>query len=131
MSVSNTDDVIDSRDVIERIEELQGERDSFEVDGEENPEAWAEQNPDDAEELRVLEALAEECEGYSDWEHGETLIRESYWEDYVQELLEDIGDIPRNIPGYLVIDWEATARNIAYDYTIVNFGGVDYYIRNC
>ena len=36
MSVSNTDDVIDSRDVIERIEELQGERDSFEVDGEEN-----------------------------------------------------------------------------------------------
>ena len=132
MSVSNTDDVIDSRDVIERIEELQGERDSFEVDGEENPGAWAEQNPDDAEELRVLEALAEECEDYaSDWRHGETLIRESYWQDYVQELLEDVGDIPRDLPHYLVIDWEATARNIAYDYTLVDFGGVDYYIRNC
>lgn len=132
MTISNTDDVIDSRDVIERIEELQGERDSFELDGEENPEAWAVQNPDDAEELRVLEALAEECEDYaSDWRHGETLVRESYWEDYVQELLEDIGDIPRDLPHYLVIDWEATARNIAYDYTIVDFGGVDYYIRNC
>lgn len=132
MTISNTDDVIDSRDVIERIEELQGERDSFELDGEENPEAWAEQNPDDAEELRELEALAEECEGYaSDWRHGEALIRESYWEDYVQELLEDCGDIPRNLPHYLVIDWEATARNIAVDYTEVDFGGVTYYIRSC
>ena len=76
--------------------------------------------------------MAEECEDYaSDWRHGETLIRESYWQDYVQELLEDVGDIPRDPPHYLVIDWEATARNIAYDYTIVDFGGIDYYIRNC
>lgn len=124
MTISNTDDVIDSRNVIERIEELQGERDSFELDGEENPEAWAEQNPDDAEELRVLEALAEECEDYaSDWRRGEALIRESYWEDYVQELLD--------MPHYLVIDWEATARNIAVDYAEVDFGGVTYYIRSC
>jgi hypothetical protein len=30
-----------------------------------------------------------------------------------------------------VIDWEATARNIAVDYTEVDFGGVTYYIRSC
>lgn len=49
----------------------------------------------------------------------------------MQELLEDIGDIPRDMPHYLVIDWEATARNIAVDYTQVDFDGVTYYIRSC
>lgn len=133
---TNQDDVIDSRDVIERIEELREERDSFTMlreDGteEEDPEGWADQNKEDAEELAALEALAEECEGYSDWEHGEALIRESYWIEYVEEMLKVCGDLPQSIPWYIAIDWDETTQNIAQDYSIVTFDGVDYYIRNC
>jgi len=38
-------------------------------------------------------------------------------EDFVQELLESCGDIPTNLPHYIHIDWESTARDIMYDYS--------------
>lgn len=135
---TNTDDVIDSRDVIERIEELREERlsSSFPSRADcENPDHslgwWEDEYPDEAEELAALEALAEECEGYPDWKYGEALIRESYWVEYVEQLCKDIGDIPDNVAYYIVVDWDKTAENIAQDYSIVTFDGVDYYIRNC
>jgi antirestriction protein len=37
-------------------------------------------------------------------------------EDFVYQLLEDCGDIPKDMPSYIVIDWEATARNIMFDF---------------
>lgn len=157
--LSNTDDVIDSRDVVERIEELELERsDLVEAVNDANEKkirlaglseaklAHAEAvedydsakgslkiwDEDYAAELQILKSLAEEGSNASpDWGHGEALIRESYWVDYVQELCEDIGDIPKNLPHYIVIDWEKTAENIAYDYSQVNFWGVTYYIRSC
>lgn len=85
---------------------------------------------DDAHELKILEALAKQGEDYApDWEHGETLIRYSYFTEYVQELLEDCGEIPKNIPHYIEIDWETTARNVMSDYTHIDFDGVTYLIR--
>lgn len=129
--ISNSDDVIDSRDVIERIEELQGERDSYEgPDGEPSAGEWAAENSDDADELAALEALQEEAEDYCpDWRYGATLIRESYFTEYCKELLKDIGDLPKDIPNYIVIDWEATADNIRVDYTEVDFDGETYLVR--
>jgi hypothetical protein len=113
--ISNSRDVIDSRDVIARIEELRG---------------MDERDDDESQELKVLEALAEEAEGYAaDWQYGETLIRESYFVAYCQELVQDIGDLPKDIPAYLVIDWEKTAENLKADYTEVDFDGVTYFIR--
>ena len=115
-TISNNDNMIDSRDVIARIEELSADR--------------AELDEDDAAELQSLLDLASEAEGYApDWQHGATLIRDSYFVDYCQELCADIGDLPRDLPGYLVIDWEATARNLEMDYTTVSYGGVAYLIR--
>ena len=35
-------------------------------------------------------------------------------EDFVQEFYEN--DIPFNLPHFVVIDWESTARNIMFDY---------------
>lgn len=81
-------------------------------------------------ELAALKSLAEQAEGYAaDWHHGETLIRESYFTEYAQELCEDIGDLPKDLPHYIVIDWEATADNLKFDYTEVNFDGVAYLVR--
>lgn len=126
-TISNYNDVIDSRDVIERIEELESALaeflDATDGDDTENFPEW--------EELETLKALAAECSSLSaDWEFGETLIRYSHWLDYVQEMLEDCGTLPKGLPWYICIDWEATSENIAQDYTTVDFDGVDYYIRS-
>jgi hypothetical protein len=134
--VDNSQDVIDSRDVIARIEELQAERDACVLgapDGTEtpDPEGWAGNFPEEAAELAALESLAEEAEGYAaDWQHGEALIRDSYFTEYAEQLAEDCGMIkegatwPNNC-----IDWERAARELQMDYTSVDFDGVTYWTR--
>lgn len=153
IEISNSDDTIDSRDVIARIEELESEREALADEFEEAVDAHLantdpdlrdglndarnnaykavyEWDNDNKAELDALKALADEAEGYaSDWNHGEQLIRESYFTEYAQELCEEIGDVPRDLPHYIEIDWEATARNIKQDYTEVDFDGVTYLIR--
>jgi antirestriction protein len=46
--------------------------------------------------------------------------------DFTMELLESCGDIPKDLPSYIHIDWESTARDIMYDYSEAN----GYYFRN-
>ena len=120
MSIDNTDDIIDSRDIIDRIAELKQSAEEGSADEYETSEFWS------------LVALAKdasvEC---SDWRHGETLIRRSYWVEYVQDMLADCGTIPKDIPWFVEIDWEATAKNIESDYASVDFDGVEYLIRSC
>lgn len=110
---TNTDDVIDSRDVMERIAELQAEDNK------------------DVSELEALLLLATDAAQYApDWNYGEQLIRDSYFKTYAMELAEDCGMIkpdatwPNNC-----IDWDRAARELQMDYTAVEFGGVTYWIR--
>ena len=153
---TNTDDVIDSRDVIARIEELTEERDDLVTaldeareernDAEELPEDaiadldgaitdafdalkdWDEEN---AAELKALTELADQCEGYADdWKYGATLIRDSYFKTYAQELADDLGYIKSDVSWpYTCIDWERAARELRMDYTSVEFDGVTYWVR--
>lgn len=173
--VSNSEDVLDSRDVIKRISELEDERDALDSDVEEAQEAFDEADSalsrvsahdvtpgdsddvqalraalkaaddaltaakkaredwnetDEAEELKALNRLADEASGYADdWHYGATLIRESYFTEYAENLVSEIGDMPRELPSYIVIDWEATAKNLKADYTEVDFDGVTYLVR--
>lgn len=46
--------------------------------------------------------------------------------DFVQQLIEDIGDIPKDLPGYIHIDWERTAHDVMMDYSESN----GHYFRN-
>lgn len=125
---SNTDDVIDSRDVIARIEHLSQLRQPGPVDlgtydnAQDQDELFAE--------LASLERLAEQGESLPDWEYGVTLIRESYFRTYAEELAEDIGAINREAswPNNC-IDWERAARELRMDYTHVDFDGVTYLAR--
>lgn len=120
--ISNRDDIIDSRDVIARIEELESE---FEAELEEDPKA------EPSDELDILRKLAQQCEGYGDWRHGEALIRESHFEDYAQQLAEDIGAIKTDAGWpYTCIDWEQAAKELAMDYMEVDFDGVTYLMRS-
>jgi hypothetical protein len=158
--ISNSDDVIDSRDVIARIEELEesigNSGDCYHcgklVTRADADEPWLNdagsaicpafetesphQNigPEDeaeAAELRALKALADEAEGYAaDWHHGETLIRDGYFETYAQELAEECDMIPAGNRWPLTcIDWEQAARELQQDYTAVDFDGVTYWVR--
>ena len=118
-TIDNSQDVIDSRDVIERIEELEGDVEAELA------------NDDDLAELKALKALAEEAEGYAaDWKYGEALIRDSYFKEYAQQLADDIGAVssdatwPNNC-----IDWDEATRLLQQDYTEVDFDGVAYWIR--
>jgi cell fate (sporulation/competence/biofilm development) regulator YmcA (YheA/YmcA/DUF963 family) len=154
--ISNNQDVIDSRDIIARIEELESEQEDFQGSLEEAKEelesldedatgdekfekkeavkeaeqALKEFENDYGEELAALKSIADECEDYGDWSYGETLIREDYFEDYARELAEDIGAIPKDSKWPCTcIDWEAAAEELKVDYTSVDFNGVTYYMR--
>ena len=149
-------DVIDSRDVIARIEELEGEREALQLEIDDAEVQWLKTEAgtdeahavvdrrqaayvaldawtasDDADELRILKALADEASGYAaDWTHGETLIRDSYFKDYAMELADDIGAIDNNASWPLTcIDWDQAARELQMDYSAVDFDGVTYWIR--
>lgn len=113
--ITNSQDIIDSRDIIDRIDYLESEENRTE---------------EEEAELKALQALAEEGEGSPDWKHGETLIRDSYFEEYAEELANDIGAVnskaswPNNC-----IDWEKAADELKQDYFSVDFDGIDYWIR--
>jgi antirestriction protein len=122
------DDVIDVRDIIERIEELEQ---SISDGSAETHEA----ERDEAQELETLVNIMEEMRGYGgdeqwrgDW-YPLTLIRESHFTDYVQEMLEDCGEIPKDLPHYIHIDWQATARDVQVDYTPIDVDGATYFYR--
>lgn len=143
---SNSDNIIDSRDIIARLDELTAERDELAseqvdaVDADADEECYQDNldaantaledwDEDNAHELAMLKELNDEGEGISDWKYGATLIAESYFTEYCQELVSDIGDLPKNIPRYIEIDWDKTADNLKQDYTSVTFDGADYYVR--
>lgn len=149
--ISNSDDLIDSRDVIERIEELESERDEFILNETQSEESisWGELSEEQAKaeekwnetdegiELKNLSSLMEEFCGYGedeqwrgDW-YPITLIRDSYWEEYCEDMVKDIGDLPDNIPSYLYsnIDWKGVAEDLQVDYTSGEFDGVTYWAR--
>ncbi len=122
--ISKFDDVIDSRDIIARIEELKASIQDINDDCFPDIEKEAE--------LGILESLAGETEGYAeDWLYGVTLISEGYFTEYCEELCRDIGDIPSELPWYINnhINWDGIAREIKMDYTEVDFDGQTYFIR--
>lgn len=140
--ISNTEDILDSRDIFARIEELEAEKESMlegvpasEYGNPDNEKWIAWEDSDEYNELKNLSDFMEEWKGNGgdeqwrgDW-YPVTIIRDSYWVEYVEELLQDIGDLPKEIPHYIVIDWERTADNIQQDYTSAEFDGVTYWAR--
>lgn len=192
---TNTDDVIDVRDIISRVEELREQRkprfvagwnmpgympdsEPAEFDNAEDARAYIADamgegdiiepatidacrngegeygatfgnyhywviedgviglDDDETEELETLENLLKElkgCGGDEQWDgdwYPITLIRDSYFEDYAQELAEECGLVNTNAnwPNNC-IDWEKAARELQWDYSPVDFGNVTYWYR--
>lgn len=123
-----TDDFFDSREVIERIEELEA------IGTETNSEGTEFDADRLCDEFRgeydALIELRDNAEDYiADWEHGEVFISEFSFTDHMMELLSDVGYLPSDLPGWIVIDREATADNMKADYTEFEFRGTAYYAR--
>ena len=98
-------DIIDSRDLIAIVED--GDLEFF----------------DDDEAAEIQEMVSDGEADAEDWIHGATLIRDSYFAEYAQELAEDIGAISdtMNWPANC-IDWESAASELQVDYTYIDVG---------
>ena len=125
-NIDNFEDVLDARDIMARVEELEEERDEEDGPG---------LSDEDAQELATLSAFLEDMKGAGgdeqwrgDW-YPVTLVRDSYFTDYAQELVEECGYISKDFPSWIEVDWEATARNVRMDYTPADFDGVTYWFR--
>ena len=44
--------------------------------------------------------------------------------DFAQQLAEDCGDVPRNMPSWIEIDWKASWDNLDYDYVECSGGHI-------
>lgn len=147
VTVDLTADIIDIRDIIERIDELESDLDGLKSD---SPLSWQEfsrayaglhphgqgRKTEELEELSNLLNIMAELAGNGgdeqwrgDW-YPLTLIRESHFRDYAQELAEDIGAVnaqatwPNNC-----INWDQAARELQMDYSCISFNGATYYYR--
>jgi hypothetical protein len=134
-SPTNTDDVIDSRDIIARIEELEAEFEAVCADAPDSyrTDEMAVWQADNQDELDALLALQNEAEGYApDWKYGTALIRDSYFEHYAQELADDLHGKAMSDATWPFdcIDWERAARELRMDYSAAEFDGVTYWVRS-
>lgn len=120
-----TDALFDSREVIERIAELESELEGLDADNDYDIILEL------RDELSPLIALQEEAEGYiSDWQYGETFYTWDALVEYAEETVNECyttGNLPYWVTNH--IDWEAVAEEIKVDYTEFEFHGTTYYAR--
>lgn len=140
-SIHNTEDIIDSREVIARISDLEScvEDTSlisrYEAGGKFDDLPWSESDcldESEVNELLTLRALASEGKTFDDWQYGVTLVRESHFTEYAMEFAEEIGAVPDNAYASwpnTCIDWDQAARELRMYYTSVDFDCITYYGR--
>jgi hypothetical protein len=132
------EDVIDSRDIIARLDELKAERqdlvDAIDALGLNTAQLdlinWDKKH---GALLKALTDLDAEGRGYApDWTYGEPLIRDSYFATYAQELAEDTGMMKLDDVKwpYTCIDWDEAARELQQDYTSITYGSTEYWVRS-
>lgn len=121
-------DIIDTRDIIARIEELADELTTYSATEHANPEL--------VEEHATLCAIMQELKGNGGDEQWEgdwypvTLIRDSYFRAYAQDLAEDCGLIDHTAGWPMnCIDWDKATRELQYDHTSTEIDGVTYWYR--
>jgi hypothetical protein len=158
------DNTIDSRSIIERHEELQDEFNALvesfeeaklelenikgsesslaEFQDAENEVGEAQEALDqfnqsyDKDELDTLTQVIAEGEDSPDWNHGETLIHETHFSDYIKDIIDDCYEMPKEFESgkwpwnHMEMDWDGAAEEALSDYFEINVDGSTYYIRS-
>ena len=152
-----TNDVFDSRDLIEYKEFLEQEildayiawaedaNDFKEEDAEDleipddfdsiefiDEEAFTIGIQDTIDEYEAIKDFVEQLEGYGDFEHGESIISEDYFEQYCEEFIKDCGYIPNDLPAFIEnnINWDGVADDMKQDYTEASYNRQTYLMRS-
>jgi len=128
-STMHMDDIIDIRDIIERIEELESVLETPVEDG-----IWGDADRREAsQELQTLMTIMDELKGYGgdeqwrgDW-YPLTLIRESHFEEAMDEMVADCYEVPKNLPSFMTITLDYVA--LQQDYSTVEIDGTTYFYR--
>ena len=118
--ITGGEDILDPRDIAERLKYLTRERDRLESS---QLDEFLDENE---EEIDALQEVADE--GIDD-----TLVHEDYFQEYAEELAADIGAIdhrPRDRWPYTCIDWEQAAEELKQDYSVIDIRGGTYYYRS-
>ena len=113
------DYAIDGRDIRDRIDEL-------------------ESTEEESAELTDLKSFLHEAMRYnSDADEGETIIAESYFVDYIKEVIDDCYALPKELTSgewpyrHMTINYEAAAEEARADYAELTFRGRNFYILAC
>lgn len=146
LRVDEGEDIIDSRDVIEKIRELENDRDYIKdkldeaaetepVDVEKKVELEKQlrefdEDEDQGGELSKLKKLESELENEGDWTHGITLINDSYFKQYAMDLAEDVEGMDDRHWPFTCIDWDQAVKELQHDYSSVEFGSTTYWYRS-
>ena len=117
------DYAIDGRDIRDRIDEL---------------EALDAPTEEESAELTDLTAFLHEARQYnSDADEGEPIIAESYFVDYIREIIDDCYSLPKELTSgewpyrHITINYEAAAEEARADYAELTFRGRTFYIQAC
>ena len=136
--------VLDTRDLIEKRDELKQQildafledfehyvdrTDSFEdiLFEEEELENFKDYWKDELEEIENINEIEDEIG--SEFDYGCTLIHEDSFQEYCEELLEELGYVPKDFPTWIEIDYEATSENMKQDYSELVYDGENYFYR--
>ena len=125
------DHYISSSDIKQVIEDAEGERADLVTDAEdaehpmEKSDLWREVAVWDEANAEKLAALKKECEDLPD---DETCVHEDKMDEYLEEMVNDCYDLPKNLPDFvtLTIDYDALKQ----DYTTFELDGSTYYVRS-
>ena len=115
--ITGGEDILDPRDIAERLKYLTRERDRLESS---QLDEFLE------EEIDALQEVVDE--GIDD-----TLVHEDHFQEYAEELAVDIGAIDRSQRDhwpYTCIDWEQAADELKQDYSVIDIRGGTYYYRS-
>ena len=141
--------IIDSRDLAERLEELWGEFEHWKSDLTDeqlheiaelyNRPVQALEEEDFLDDWMQTTTKGEEYGGILDlkqeidspeWDYGIVFIKDSYFVEYAEVLADDIGAINRDATWPLNhIDWESAANELKTDYCSAKFDGETYWYR--
>lgn len=155
--ITNSDDIIDGRELQRRIDYLEAERESLAESLEEARESLREETdklrevghePDLTE---LQEAVTNWSDSLAEWDASDeakelktlqaiasnvdtrdaTLIRADHFPQYAQQQAEELN--PRDALArwpFTCIDWDQAAHELQGDYSSLDFDGVTYYVRD-